>query len=73
MAVRCGRGFHHEQGVPALERVLFNITKKIGTKISTWMVEVIMPPTMGTAIGSSHRIRCLFPKELCVRVRTPWR
>ena len=29
----------------------FIIMKKIGTKIKTWMVEVIIPPTIGAAIG----------------------
>ena len=40
------------------------IAKKTGTRISTWIVEVIMPPTIGAAIGFitsepmplSHRI-----------------
>src|SRR5579862_1534440 len=27
------------------------MTKKTGTKIRTWMVEMIMPPTIGAAIG----------------------
>ena len=29
----------------------FNMAKNTGTRISTWMVEVIMPPTIGAAIG----------------------
>jgi hypothetical protein len=29
----------------------FIITKKTGTRIKTWMVDVIMPPTIGAAIG----------------------
>ena len=36
---------------PLLRARSFIITKKTGTRIRTWMVEVIMPPTIGAAIG----------------------
>jgi hypothetical protein len=50
--------------VPCRSERAFIITKKTGTKISTFIVEVIMPPTIGAAIGFitsdptpvSHRI-----------------
>ena len=42
------------------------IAKNTGTSINTWIVDVIMPPTIGAAIGFitsepmplSHRYRC---------------
>jgi hypothetical protein len=50
--------------LPCRSARAFIITKKTGTKISTFIVEVIMPPTIGAAIGFitsdptpvSHRI-----------------
>jgi hypothetical protein len=37
--------------VPRRKARSFISAKKTGTRISTWMVEVIMPPTSGVAIG----------------------
>jgi hypothetical protein len=37
--------------LPCRNARVFIITKKTGTKISTFIVEVIMPPTIGAAIG----------------------
>jgi hypothetical protein len=50
--------------LPCRSARAFIITKKTGTRISTFIVEVIMPPTIGAAIGFitsdptpvSHRI-----------------
>ncbi len=50
--------------MPCRSARAFIITKKTGTRISTFIVEVIMPPTIGAAIGFitsdptpvSHRI-----------------
>ena len=37
--------------VPLRSARSFIIAKKTGTRINTWIVEVIMPPTIGAAIG----------------------
>src|SRR5580700_230185 len=37
--------------VPCLSARSFISAKKTGTKISTWMVDVIIPPTIGAAMG----------------------
>ena len=50
--------------MPCRSSRAFIITKKTGTRISTFIVEVIMPPTIGAAMGFitsdptpvSHRI-----------------
>ena len=40
-----------ERRVPRRSAPSFMSAKNTGTRISTWMVEVIMPPTIGAAIG----------------------
>jgi hypothetical protein len=39
------------RSVPLRNARFFINTKNMGTKISTWTVEVIIPPTIGAAIG----------------------
>src|SRR5215467_14101933 len=49
MVRRYGFGAAHER-LDEMARS-FITAKNTGTRIKTWMVEVIMPPTMGAAIG----------------------
>src|SRR5579884_4440993 len=40
-----------ESSVPRFSARSFIMTKKTGKRMRTWMVKVIIPPTMGAAIG----------------------
>jgi hypothetical protein len=52
-----------ERRVPRRSAPSFMNAKNTGTRISTWMVEVIMPPTMGLQSASSHRSQRRIPRE----------